>query len=102
MKKLLVLLVLASTSGCWHSRSAGNEVEDFIQLQSEWNEWMRTHHYYVDESGIHPEYVQKLRVALDKVCKAAGLSDAECDALDPGPGDTTETPPANKPPKWGE
>ena len=101
MKKLLVLLALVLTSGCYYSQKDGEKLEAFVKAQSEWNDHMRDRHYYVTGPGIHPAYRDTLLSTIKTICKAAGLSEAECDKLDPGEGDTADDPPKGQPPKWG-
>lgn len=98
MKKLLVLLALVLTSAGCYSQSAGKELEEFVEAQSAWNDWIRDHDFYVKDSGIDPEYVKKLQKAIEDLCLAAKISPAECDKFDPGEGDKVPDPP--DPPKW--
>jgi len=103
MKKLLVPLVLVLISGCSHySQNDGEKLEAFARAQSEWNEYMQDHHYFVEDSGINPAYVQKLRNSILKLCEQTGIDPDQCEKeFDPGPGDTADNPPKGQPPKWG-
>ena len=98
MKKILVVLVLVATSGCWYSKSAGEDLEEFVKEQAAMNDWMRQHKYLADDPGIDPDYVKKLRDSIKNLCVAANIPPEECDKYDPGDGDKTGTPP--DPPGW--
>lgn len=85
MKRGLVLLVaLPFLAGCWHSRKAGKNVEEWVALQHQWS--TNIHQIVAAHfSGVNPMYVKTLRDNIQDLCKKAGIPEPECsERFDPG------------------